>query len=258
MGSNSIDGAHIANAHSAAGKGFILSLLYAARNLRSRCLFRALQRYCHGNVLDIGGYDFYLTARRQGLQFSHWTTIEPKVSRMPVVSDPQFTAVCGDGCNMVPFKDSTFDTVLCIQVVEHVFEPIRMVSEIGRVLKPGGRAILLVPQTSTLHMAPHHYYNFTRYWILEALKRARLELVTLEPLGGRWSTTASHFVYFFLQSTGYPGMVVPGQRRGALFYLLYPLMAVYALVSIPLCMLLSLGDLCEEPNNHLVVACKRT
>ena len=45
-------------------------------------------------------------------------------------------------------------------------------------------------------------------------------------------------------------------RRGPLFYLLLPVMCLYAAVSVPVCLLLSLGDLSEEPNNHLVVARK--
>ena len=51
-------------------------------------------------------------------------------------------------------------------------------------------------------------------------------------------------------------MSSPECRRNALFYVLYPFMALYAFVNIPLCMLFALGDLTEEPNNHLVVARK--
>ena len=51
-------------------------------------------------------------------------------------------------------------------------------------------------------------------------------------------------------------MSVPEIRRGPLFYVLYPLMAAYALLSLPIALLLSLGDLQEEPNNHLVVVRK--
>ena len=107
-----------------------------------------------------------------------------------------------------------------------------------------------------MHSAPHHYCNFTRFWICEAMERARLEIVQLEPLGGVWSSMASHLVYFFLQSVRLQGMSSPDCKRTLAFYVLYPMMVVYALASIPLCMVLSLGDLTEEPNNHLVVARK--
>jgi SAM-dependent methyltransferase len=141
-------------------------------------------------------------------------------------------------------------------VLEHVFEPIRMVEESARVLRPGGKGVFLIPTTSTMHLAPHYHYNFSRFWIREAMRRAGLEIVELRPLGGVWSTFASRLVFFFLQAFRVPGMSDPDIRRGGLFYLLFPLQALVALLAIPLCLFLSLGDLAEEPNNHLVIVRK--
>jgi hypothetical protein len=84
-----------------------------------------------------------------------------------------------------------------------------------------------------------------------------MEVVELRPLGGFWSTIASRLVYFFFQSFRVEGMSARECRRGPLFYVLWPFMALFALAAIPVCLLLSLGDLTEEPNNHLVVARKR-
>jgi hypothetical protein len=132
-----------------------------------------------------------------------------------------------------------------------------MLREMARVLNRNGHLVLLIPQTAMLHMAPHHYYNFTRFWIERALKEADCEVVELSPLGGFWSTIASRLFYFPLQSARYPGMSSSACERNPAFFLLYPLMIAATLVLIPLCMLFSLGDLSEEPNNHLVVARKR-
>jgi len=217
-------------------------------------MFFALRRYCRGSVLDVGGADFFLLVEKGGVSFEQWTTLELSTNILPGTSDPRYRLVIGDGCDMPEFRDGEFDTVLCLQVLEHVFEPIRMLNEISRVLKPGGYAILLAPQTGVLHHAPHHYYNFTRYWFTEACSRANMEIVDISPLGGTWSSVASRFFYFFVQSIRYPGYHVPEERRRPAFYLLWPLMALYAVVSIPICLFLSLGDTVEEPNNHLVIA----
>lgn len=236
-------------------KPFWIRALYAARDLRSRALFRALERHGRGAVLDVGGWDFFLTAAERGLAGDSWTTLEPDAGRSLEVADPRFRLVHGDGCAMA-FADASFDTVLCIQVLEHVPEPLTMVRELARVLRPGGRAILLVPQTSTTHFAPHYYGNFSRHWIRYALDRAGLVTEEHEPLGGVWSTAASHHFFFFLQALRFESMSEPDVRRGPLFFVLFPLMAVWAALSIPICLLFSLGDLQEEPNNHLVVARK--
>ena len=238
-------------------KSLLNRLLYLARDLRSAKLYAALGRFCYGEVLDIGGWDFYLTAIRRGVAHSNWTTLEPDADCALGIDDERFRLVEGDGCSM-PFDDSSFDTVLCIQVLEHVFEPITMVQEIARILRPGGCAIVMVPQTANLHSAPHHYQNFTRFWLLSAMERAHLHIVELSPLGGAWSTTASRLVYLLLQSRGRGSVTYPEATRNLAFYLLLPVMWLFAAICIPICLFLSLGDLVEEPNNHLCVVRKPT
>jgi ubiquinone/menaquinone biosynthesis C-methylase UbiE len=45
----------------------------------------------------------------------------------------------------IPFGENHFDVVLCNHVLEHVRDDIKAMSEIKRVLKPGGWAIMQVP-----------------------------------------------------------------------------------------------------------------
>lgn len=45
----------------------------------------------------------------------------------------------------LPFKSGEFDAVFALEVLEHVFEPIKVLREIKRVLKRGGYAVFLVP-----------------------------------------------------------------------------------------------------------------
>lgn len=236
-------------------KALSAKALYALRNLRSRRLFRALEEHTAGRVLDVGGWDFVETAARRPIHFDQWVTLERDPTRLPTMDDPRVSVVYGDGCSL-GIASGAFDTVVNVQVLEHVFEPIAMVDEIARVLRPGGHAIFLIPTTSTMHLAPNYHYNFSRFWIVEAMRRAGLEIVELEALGGVWSSMASHLVYFFFQAARVEGMSDPDIRRRPAFWALLPLQVLYALVSIPVCLLLSLGDLAEEPNNHLVVARK--
>lgn len=220
-------------------------------------MFAALRQYCKGDVLDVGGWDFYLTAKKKNIPFHTWTTLECDPEKVLHLAEERFRCVLGDGCDM-EFSNASFDTVLNIQVLEHVMHPLDMVSEMARVLKPGGHVILLIPQTGYMHMAPHHYYNFTRFWIEQAMREAGLEIIEITPLGGLWSSMALHHIFFFLQSLRVSGWSVKDCKRNMLFYLLFPFMALFALVNIPICFLLSVGDLTEAAHNHLVVAKKIT
>lgn len=50
----------------------------------------------------------------------------------------------------MPFADAVFDTVVCSEILEHIFTPDQLLREIMRVLKPGGRVILTVPNLHCL------------------------------------------------------------------------------------------------------------
>lgn len=51
----------------------------------------------------------------------------------------------------LPFKDSYFDFVGCLDVIEHVFDPDHLLDEIHRVLKPDGLAIFSTPNLASWH-----------------------------------------------------------------------------------------------------------
>src|SRR3989344_2773761 len=224
----------------------MLRLNNMLRLARLRELFRAIDQYCKGEILDVGGFDFFQEiAKRPKVNFSSWTSLELEKNSISF-SDARYKSFVGDGENM-QFPSGSFDTILNIQVLEHTFNPTKMLSEIERVLKPGGYGIFVIPQSSLMHAPPVHYYNFTKFWIAKAMKVAGLEIVELKALGGFWSTMASNFVLFFYKAFKSPYYSTIEDKRGLLFYFLLPIMAAYALISIPVCLFLSLSDLIEDP-----------
>ena len=50
-----------------------------------------------------------------------------------------------DICNL-PFEDNTFDVILCNHVLEHIPDDTKAMSELYRILKPGGWGIFQIPQ----------------------------------------------------------------------------------------------------------------
>ena len=53
--------------------------------------------------------------------------------------------VKADICNL-PFNDNQYDIILCNHVLEHIPDDTKAMQELYRVLKPGGMAILQIPQ----------------------------------------------------------------------------------------------------------------
>ena len=82
-----------------------------------------------------------------------------------------------------PFADSSFDSVLCNQVLEHVFNPEDFVSEIARVLKPGGRLLLTVPFVWDEHEQPFDYARYSSFGLRALLDKHGFTVVRHNKLG---------------------------------------------------------------------------
>lgn len=78
------------------------------------------------------------------------------------ISEGRNPDIVGDVCDM-PFPDNHFDSVFLIEVLEHVHNPHKAVSEIYRVLKPGGILVFSVPFIFPIHDRPHDYFRYTKY-----------------------------------------------------------------------------------------------
>jgi len=63
-------------------------------------------------------------------------------------------ALVGASAEAPPFRAGAFDRVFCTETLEHLKAPERCVGEIARLLAPGGRAILTVPNATGF--APFH------------------------------------------------------------------------------------------------------
>jgi len=84
----------------------------------------------------------------------------------------------------IPLPDSSFDAILCSEVLEHIPDPKLAIDEFLRLLKPNGILILTVPFCSLTHFAPYHFVSgLNRYWYLEHLQQKGFDIIELNANG---------------------------------------------------------------------------
>lgn len=103
------------------------------------------------------------------------------------VGDTSWNYSCLDAVadlTRLPFPIGTFDACLNIVTLEHIPEPLAALREMGRVLKPGGRLLLIAPHEWEVHQSPHDYFRYTRHGLQYLLAEAGFCNAQIEPVGG--------------------------------------------------------------------------
>jgi SAM-dependent methyltransferase len=103
--------------------------------------------------------------------------IDSEISRQRGIADQLY-----DG-NAFPFPDGSFDSALCSQVLEHVFNPNDFLAEIARVLKPGGKLLLTVPFVWDEHEQPYDYARYSSFGLRALLEKQGFKVVNHKKLG---------------------------------------------------------------------------
>ena len=106
----------------------------------------------NGRVLDVGCHGATFTKvisgkigskKIYGIDISH-QAIEEAKRKIP---EGEFKVA---DAREIPFRDNFFDAAFCFEVLEHVDNPVEVISEIQRVLKKGGYVTILIPTDNKL------------------------------------------------------------------------------------------------------------
>lgn len=136
---------------------------------------RILASNLKGIVLDIGcgqkPYEKYIKCDRYiGLEMSS------QFKNNKHIEDVRY-----DGISM-PFKNNSLNGIIATQVIEHVPDPDNMLSEIKRILKPGGLVLLTAPFVWNEHEQPNDYLRYTSYGIKYVIQKHGFEIIHYEKI----------------------------------------------------------------------------
>lgn len=156
----------------------IFTHLWIVNRTSSAKIQAALRQHAHGVCLDLGCglKPFESLIRTQVTQYVAMD-IEPR-SKIHVL---------GDALSL-PFRPSSFDTLLCSEVLEHLDNPIVALREMHNALKPSGSLILSTPFLYPVHEAPRDYLRFTRFGLRTFLAQSGFDVVSIDSSGGYWVT----------------------------------------------------------------------
>ena len=104
-------------------------------------------------VAGLAGRDILEIGCGEGMMFdgtgTHPVQMDVSMTRVSRASGKGRLLLCADGYHL-PFPDNAFQAVLLVAVLEHTREPWRILAEARRVLKPGGTAVMVVPNDWTM------------------------------------------------------------------------------------------------------------
>jgi ubiquinone/menaquinone biosynthesis C-methylase UbiE len=96
------------------------------------------------------------------------------------------TYVCD--LSVIPVEDNRYDLVFCSQTLEHMPDPLQVLKELHRVLKPGGELWLSAPLFFEEHEVPYDFYRYTQYGFRYLLETAGFLIKEIEWLEGYYGT----------------------------------------------------------------------
>lgn len=84
----------------------------------------------------------------------------------------------------IPAPDRSFDAVVFTQVMEHLPDPLAVLRELNRLMKPGGRLFYSAPLWFEEHEKPYDFYRYTQFGVRHLFESAGFEVKELRWLQG--------------------------------------------------------------------------
>lgn len=98
---------------------------------------------------------------------------------LDVIPYPEVDLTC-DLAECVPFREGSFDMLILMNVLEHVYNFHGLLDSLFYLLKPGGSLIIAVPFMIKIHQAPFDFQRYTHYSLEQMARQHGFEIALLE------------------------------------------------------------------------------
>jgi SAM-dependent methyltransferase len=92
---------------------------------------------------------------------------------------PEIDIVC-DLTHSVPFRPGSFDAVVLMNVLEHVYDSRALFAAAMSLLKPGGIFVVAIPFLLKVHQAPYDFVRYTHFSLERLGEEQGFEILSLE------------------------------------------------------------------------------
>ncbi len=143
-----------------------------------------------GKILDVGG------SKRSGYHELIKGEHTFVVANIQAAEEPDLAF---DAEEPWPIEDASYDGVLFVNVLEHLYKYEHAVKEARRVLVPGGKLAGAVPFMFGVHGSPQDYFRFTKSALERLLLEAGFADVKVVELGTGGFSAAYHVFFGFMR-----------------------------------------------------------
>lgn len=147
------------------------------------------KKYAYGILLDIGCGRMPYRSELEPLVKKYLGLDHPKVSKL---YEGRWKPDILADVTAIPLKDASADTILLLQVLEHIEFPTKALSELYRVLAPGGVIIVALPFLYPLHDGQFDMARYTEPMLRSIFTHAGFRIINVKGEGS--------FVGFFAQA----------------------------------------------------------
>jgi SAM-dependent methyltransferase len=137
--------------------------------------------------------------------------------------------IIADAC-FLPVKSKSFDSVISVNSFYYFDNPFKASSEIARILKKGGKLILILPFFYPIHDVPTDKFRFTKYG-LKLIFQDYFNIQLIRPIGGIMSLP-SVILHSLIKGIRL-SLPAPIKRYSFIFtFILYPFYFLFQLLSL--------------------------